>query len=107
MIEVHADIDHLLDIFGEPNPDYALYEDDTRHSALWRIPKKMVLYYSGQEYDHFDMPRPGNESDPYRVVTKNFAWIENFVQNAGYTLCKAGEIVEYDYAWYQLRKCKH
>lgn len=85
-MEVRADIDHLRELFGEPNPEYDLYDDDERHSALWRIPKKMLLYYSGNEYDHFDMPEGGDDSDTYRLVTKDLEWMKKYVEKKGFAL---------------------
>ena len=84
--EVQADLDHLLDIFGAPNP----CNIDTTHHIIWRIPGKMLLYFSSVDWN------PGNpgDGDLYRLVTtESLSWVQTQVENAGYTLTKQEERV--------------
>jgi hypothetical protein len=51
----NGDVEDVIDIFGQPNPD----EDDTEETiAVWKN-KKWMFYYTGNEYDPWEMPRGG------------------------------------------------
>ena len=76
---VNGDVEDIIVICGEPNPDESL---DTM--AVWRT-KKFMLYYTGNEYDPWEMPEGG----PHEfMVSGNIEAFEAKVEASGYRLNK-------------------
>ncbi len=77
---MNGDVEDIIVICGEPNPDEDL--DDTM--AVWRS-KKFMLHYTGNEYDPDEMPEGG----PLEfMVSGNIEAFETTVEASGYQLNK-------------------
>ena len=53
----NADVEDVIRIFGEPNPDEDEVED-VETIAVWKS-KKWVFYYTGAECETWEMPEGG------------------------------------------------
>ena len=76
-----GDIDDVICVFGEPNPDEDDVEDrDTL--AVWKT-KTWMFYYTGSEYDTWEMPEGG----PHEfLVSGDVKAFEAEVQKSHYCL---------------------
>ena len=87
---LNGDVEDVINIFGEPNPD----EDDAEDLdtiAVWRS-KKWVFYYTGAECDPWEMPEGG----PHEfLVSGNVKAFEAEVKNSK-TYCLANKEMKHD-----------
>lgn len=81
----NGDIEDVIDIFGQPNPDE---DDDEETIAVWKN-KKWMFYYTGNEYEPWEMPQEG----PHEFcVIGNVKDLEDRVKKTGkYVLVDDGE----------------